>query len=62
MTQELLQTLIKKYPNHQQLGGAVQKVFNILNKREPAPNMGLDRVEENIEVARIINKIKSNKG
>ena len=30
MTQELLQTLITKYPNHQQLGGAVQKVLNIL--------------------------------
>ncbi len=60
MTQELLQTLITKYPNHQQLGGAVQKVLNILNKREPATRMGLDRVEENIEVARIINKIKNN--
>jgi len=57
MVEELLKTLIKKYPNHQDLGEALNKVYVLLREREKTPHQGFDRIDERIFVSKIVNKI-----
>jgi hypothetical protein len=55
--EELLEILIKRYPNHQELGRAVSEVYSKLKSREKTRHEEFNRVDEMIDFTKIIKSV-----
>lgn len=52
--EELLEKLIKRYPNYYELGAAVNWVYAQLKEREKVNHSGFDPIDERIELRKLI--------
>ncbi len=57
--EELLEALIKRYPNHYSLGAAVHWVYNELKERERTKHREFDKIDERIEVMKLIKQLET---
>jgi hypothetical protein len=55
--EELFEMLIKRYPNHQELGRAISDVYRKLKSREKTRHEEFNRVDEMIDLTKIIKSV-----
>lgn len=55
--EELLEKLIEKYPNYYYLGKKIHEIHTKLKKRDKNPYAEFDRIDERIELSKIIREI-----
>ncbi len=55
--EELFEMLIKRYPNHQELGRAVSDVYRKFKSREKTRHEEFNRVDEIIDLTNIIKSV-----
>lgn len=55
--EELLEILMKKYPNYVDLGIKIHEIHNKLKNREKIPHKTWDTIDERLELSKIIREI-----
>ena len=58
--EELINDLVKIYPNYYDLGRAVHRIHLKLQEREKTPHTEFDKIDANIEIKRILKELNEN--
>ena len=57
--EELINDLVKAYPNYYELGQAVHRIHLRLQEREKTPHTAYDKVDAKIEIKKILKELKN---
>ena len=55
--EELINDLVKKYPNHADLGKAVHRIHLMLNVREKGVDKEWDKINSHIEIKQFVKEL-----